>query len=238
MVNWKTKIQDSNPSKTTLYGGLSIDYILDYFSSVDHSDNGNDSFGIATIATHTRYESGAFQLLDTSADHRITFTLPEYTENHTITYPNESELGTSDEYLIKDAVQITTNKVVNATDNSITDDSIAAGDILASNGTKFIRKAMGTSLQVLRTNSGATNIEWASLENETVGKAVASGDNFSTVFNIAHGLGSPPSYTFIDCSSLSIPRTFAVDSTNIVVDFDSAPPSGTNNVVIYWRVIA
>ena len=49
---------------------------------------------------------------------------------------------------------------LNATDNTITDDSTAAGDLLKGNGSKFVRFAMGASLQVLRTNSGASDLEW------------------------------------------------------------------------------
>lgn len=131
-----------------------------------------------------------------------------------------------------------TNKTVNSTDNTITATSQATGDILKNNGTKFVRMARGTALQVLRTNSAATDLEFASLDSERTGKATASGNGTQPVFTIAHGLGALPSYAFVDCSSHSIARTWTVDSTNITVTFASAPPSGTNNVIIYWRVIA
>lgn len=121
MVAWKNKILSSNATSSSLYGGQSIDYILDYFSDVDLSTAGADTLGLGIIATHTRFKSGAFQLLDTSADHRITFTLPEYTENHTATFPSESALGTSDEIMFKDAVQIITNKTISASSNVISD---------------------------------------------------------------------------------------------------------------------
>jgi hypothetical protein len=131
-----------------------------------------------------------------------------------------------------------TNKTINAANNTITATSIAAGSILKANGTKYDSLARGTSLQVLRVNSGGTDIEYASLDSEITGKATASGNASTTVFNIAHGLGSTPGYAFVDCSSHTIARTWTVDGTNIVVTFASAPPSGTNNVIIYWRVIA
>lgn len=76
------------------------------------------------------------------------------------------------------------------------------------------------------------------LQSERTGKSTASGNGTTTVFTIAHGLGSTPSYVFVDCSSHAIARTFTVDGTNITVTFASAPSSGTNNVIIYWRVIA
>lgn len=133
--------------------------------------------------------------------------------------------------------QTLTNKTISATDNTITDASTAAGDLMVSNGTKFIRRAKGTGLQVLRTNSGATDLEWASLQSERVGKSQASGNASTTVFNIAHGLGSNPTYAFIVCSSITNTFTYTTDATNIVVTFTTAPASGTN-IVIYWQVIA
>jgi hypothetical protein len=99
-------------------------------------------------------------------------------------------------------------------------------------------KGSGTSLQVLRVNSGASALEWASLDSERTGKALANGNGSTTVFTIAHGLGATPGYAFVDCSSHAIARTWTVDGTNITVTFSSAPSSGTNNVIIYWRVIA
>lgn len=149
---------------------------------------------------------------------------------------------TADDTVTFDAFATTlTNKTINATNNTITDTSTAAGDIMASNGTKFVRKARGTALQVLRTNSGATDIEWASLDSERVGKSTASGNASTTVFTIAHGLGSTPTYTFISVGSSGsgvIAAKADSDSTNITVTFASAPSSGSNNVIIYWRVVA
>lgn len=54
-----------------------------------------------------------------------------------------------------------TNKTFNAVDNTLTVTSGAAGDLLVHNGTKFVRLAKGTALQVLRVNAGATALEWA-----------------------------------------------------------------------------
>lgn len=129
-----------------------------------------------------------------------------------------------------------TNKTINATNNTITDTSTAAGDILKSNGTKFARLARGTNNQVLASTS--TDIAWTSLNSENAGKATASGNGSTTVFNVAHGLGSTPSNAMIVCSSHTNTFTFTTTTTNIVVTFSTAPPSGTNNVVFYWRAVA
>jgi len=55
------------------------------------------------------------------------------------------------------------NKTISASSNTITDTSIAVGDIMKSNGTSFVRFGRGTSLQVLRTNTGGTDLEWATV---------------------------------------------------------------------------
>jgi hypothetical protein len=98
-----------------------------------------------------------------------------------------------------------------------------------------------TDLQVLRRNHAGSNWINASLDSERVGLSQANGNGSTTLFNIAHGLGSTPTYAFISVAqsgSAFIGTQYTVDSTNIAVTFASAPASGTNNVKIYWRVVA
>lgn len=151
-------------------------------------------------------------------------------------------LLTANDQVTCDAFPTTlTSKTVNITNNTITATTQALGDIIANDGSKFIRKPRGTSLQVLRVNSAGTDIEYASLDSERVGKSTASGNASTTVFNIAHGLGSNPTYAFISVAqsgSAFIGTQYTTDATNIIVTFASAPASGTNNVIIYWRVVA
>lgn len=148
-------------------------------------------------------------------------------------------LLTADDTSVTEAfTQTLTNKTISASGNTITDTNTAAGDILKSDGTKFVRLARGSSNQVLATNAGGTDVAWSSLDNERVGKSTAGGNGSTTVFNVAHGLGSNPTYTFASCSSLTTAFTYTTDSTNIVVTFASAPASGASNVTIYWQVVA
>lgn len=55
------------------------------------------------------------------------------------------------------------NKNINVSNNTITATSIATGDILKSSGSSFTRFARGSALQVLRVNSGGTDLEWATI---------------------------------------------------------------------------
>lgn len=131
-----------------------------------------------------------------------------------------------------------TNKTINATNNTITDTSTATGDILKSNGTKFVRLARGAANTVLAVNSGGTDLAWSSLDSENVGTATASGDGTTKTFNVAHSIGAVPSVAFIICSSLVNTFTFTYDATNIIVVFTAAPGSGTNNIIFSWSAIA
>ena len=74
--------------------------------------------------------------------------------------------------------------------------------------------------------------------SERTGKAVASGNGSTVLFNIAHGLGTTPSNAMISVAKPAIITTYTIDSTNIAVTFASAPASASNNVEIHWRVIA
>ena len=152
--------------------------------------------------------------------------------NRNITLP---ALGADDVMDTVAATATLTNKTMVAASNTITDTSAAVGDLFKHNGTRFVRMARGTSLQVLRTNSGATDLEFASLDNERIGKSTAA--NGATTYNIAHGLGATPTYAWAQCSSHTTTFTYTVTSTNIVVVFTST--TGTpSTVTIYWRVVA
>ena len=128
------------------------------------------------------------------------------------------------------------NKTINATNNTITDTSTALGDLLMSNGTKFVRLARGSTNQVLQ--STATTLQWASLTSENTGIATASGTGSATAFTIAHSIGSTPTVYHANCISHQVTETVTADATNLTVTLSSAPASGTNNVKIYWRAIA
>jgi hypothetical protein len=212
---------------TTHFGGVDVNKFSDYLGGTDIG--ASETVDIATL---TAFRDSKFSLRNPANTFSYIFAPSAITTaNRTVTLP----LLTGNDQFTMDAFATTiTNKTINATNNTITDSSTAAGDVMVSNGTKFVRKARGTSLQVLRTNSGGTDIEWGSLDSERVGKSTAASG--SSVYTIAHGLGSNPTYAFVDCSSHTTARTFTTDSTNITVTFASTISSGT--VTIYWRVVA
>lgn len=129
------------------------------------------------------------------------------------------------------------NAGINATNNTITDTSTVAGDLLKSNGTKFVRLARGTALQVLQTNSGATDVAWATISQVKSGTASKNGG--STSVTIAHGMSSTPTVAHVEPTSTDAFGSFTtvVDATNITLTYVFAPPSGTGNLTYFWTAI-
>jgi hypothetical protein len=68
------------------------------------------------------------------------------------------------------------------------------------------------------------------------GKSTFSGDGSTKTFTIAHSLVSTPSKVLVTAGSDAAKGDFYVtaDATNITVTYATAPPSGTNNVVLNW----
>lgn len=134
------------------------------------------------------------------------------------------------------SAQTFTTKTIETDNNTIKHSTTNnSGDLMVNTGSKFDRFARGTSLQVYRINSGGTAGEFASLNSENAGTALASGNGSTTTFNIAHGLGSTPYQAMIQCSTHTNTFTYSYDATNITVVFGTAPGSGTNNVKFQWR---
>jgi parallel beta-helix repeat protein len=71
---------------------------------------------------------------------------------------------------------------------------------------------------------------------ENGGVATFSGDGSTKTFTIAHGLASTPTKVLVTAGSDAAKGDFYVtaDATNITVTYATAPPSGTNNVVLNW----
>jgi trimeric autotransporter adhesin len=199
----------------------------------------------ATIKAGAQTGAVNFTFPVTSSDTITTNAATETLTNKTLTTPNISSitntgtltLPTSTDTLVgRTTTDTITNKTIVAASNTITDTSAAQGDVLVHNGTKFVRLGKGSTNQVLQ--SGPITVAWATFNAENCGIATGSGNGSTTVFNVAHSLGSVPSNAMIICSSHTITFTYTTDSTNIIVTFTTAPGSGTNNVIFHWRAVA
>jgi len=72
---------------------------------------------------------------------------------------------------------------------------------------------------------------------ENSGVATFSGDGVTTSFSWAHGLVTTPSKILVTPKSADASGDFYVtaDATNITITYITAPPAGTDNVVIAWE---
>jgi len=71
-------------------------------------------------------------------------------------------------------------------------------------------------------------------------KATFNGNGSNTTFTIPHGLGATPLFVNVTPGSNDAKGNFYVtaDANNIMVTYAAAPPSGSNNVVLWWEAEA
>lgn len=81
----------------------------------------------------------------------------------------------------------------------------------------------------VRSNRGYTT--------ENSGTVSFSGDDLATTFDIPHGLESTPNSVSITPKSEDAIADHYVtaDATNITINYDAAPPSGSDNLVFWWE---
>lgn len=97
--------------------------------------------------------------------------------------------------------QTLTNKTLNTTDNTITATSQALGDLLKNDGSKFVRFAKGSGLQVLRTNTGATDLEWVTPPWSVISPAALTSVDDT---NVTITLGGTPSTALLQAASITL----------------------------------
>jgi len=91
-------------------------------------------------------------------------------------------------------------------------------------------------VSVSDTGSNNRFIECYGYRTVNSGVATFSGDGTTTTFNIEHGLASAPSKYVVSplTPDADASRTITVDSTYITITFDTAPPSGADNLKFGW----
>jgi len=72
------------------------------------------------------------------------------------------------------------------------------------------------------------------------GQASFDGDGSQTSFTVSHGFGSQPGTWQVTANSNDTTAIASVtaNASNLTVNFDSAPPTGTGNVIFTWEVSA
>jgi hypothetical protein len=116
-------------------------------------------------------------------------------------------------------------------DNAIRTDS-------AANSTKIIENEFKTVTTPISNNGTNTVIKRnIGYVTENSGTATFSGDGSTTTFTIAHGLAGTPKSWRVEAGSADAKgdKYVTAGATNLTVTFATAPPSGTNNVVLVWQ---
>jgi hypothetical protein len=92
---------------------------------------------------------------------------------------------------------------------------------------KLLTTASPTLLRVIDERKGAV----------TSGLATFSGNASTKIFSIAHGCFAAPAYATALPNTADALGSFVitVDATNVIITYSVAPPSGTNNVKLYWK---
>ena len=94
----------------------------------------------------------------------------------------------------------------------------------------------GTQLYLNHAQIQGSNVRVITPFSVKSGKATFSGDGSTTQFKIPHGLAAAPSKVLVTPGSSDARGAFhaTADATYIYVNYATAPPAGTNNVVLYW----
>jgi hypothetical protein len=110
---------------------------------------------------------------------------------------------------------------------TVTDNIIVGNEVSQNIGTPMISGVSATT-NIIKNNNGYLT--------ENSGTATFSGNGSQTTFTIAHGLAGTPKVAVVTAGSSDAKGDFYVtyDATNIYVTYATAPPSGTNNVVLRW----
>jgi hypothetical protein len=116
MVNWKKTIVDPQASSVQIFGGDVINGLTQYHSNVDLA--AGDPLGEVQIATKTTFGSGKLYLFDTGGDHSLQFSMPNFSENKTLSVP--STMATNDDLLMRTTVQTITGKNIDGLTNTFT----------------------------------------------------------------------------------------------------------------------
>jgi len=94
----------------------------------------------------------------------------------------------------------------------------------------------GAFMYLSNAQINGTNVRIISPSSIQSGKATFSGDGTTKQFRIAHTLSLTPSKVLVTPGSNDAIGTFYVTADNayIYVNYETAPPPGTGNIVLYW----
>lgn len=172
------------------------------------------------------FGSGFFRILNPARTFSYAFVGSAIGANRNVTIP----LLTASDIMVTAAfAQTLTNKTVNATDNTITDTSTATGDVLKSNGTKFVRLARGTAHQILAVNAGGTDLAYTNPIPTTYDYVISK---ISTTYYATKSGELVPKYSGTDLVTVCDSAATDLGATGGVIAFAANTTFTTANAAI------
>ncbi len=102
---------------------------------------------------------------------------------------------------------------------------------------KILGISVGNATGSVYVSGVHTVVDVIGYANKNSGTATFSGDGSTTQFTIAHGLVAEPNKVTVTPATSDAAGDFYItkDATNIYVNYNTAPASGTDNVVLLWE---
>jgi WD40 repeat protein len=96
----------------------------------------------------------------------------------------------------------------------------------------------GTELAVTDNGGGSVTVDFDAVAIDEMGQATFSGDGTTEQFTISHSLGTTPNSWMVHPTTDdgSTPSHTTADSSHLTVNFDTPPPSGTENIVLNYII--
>lgn len=131
-------------------------------------------------------------------------------------------------------------------DGVVTVDAETTADTInvSEDGTQVLQDVddvnFGTALGVTDDGDGSVTVNLEGEHIDEMDQVTLSGDGSTKQFTISHGLGTVPSSFIVHAGSddAAVPSHTTADSNQLTVNYDAAPPSGTDNIVLNYVIQA
>jgi len=138
------------------------------------------------------------------------------------------------------AIRLVTNCDDNLIENNFCHGDIGYGIVIATSdcdNNRILRNFLEAVTKLSDGGTGTIIKENIGYLTENGGTATFSGDGTTKTFTIPHGLAATPTVVKLEAKTADAAgdKYWTADATNITVTFLTAPPSGTNNVVLSWK---
>ena len=159
----------NSPGDATHFAGDDYDILAQYHEDVDLS-----ATYPSRVATNTEFRDNRLRILNPLRTKSIRLRTLNFTEDFNLTIPL---MEADDDLVLLALIQEIYNKKISLSENDITDAAITLGDMIKSDGTKFVRFPVGLPGQIPTVNEAGLDWVWA----DPVASEGGGGGEFSGV---------------------------------------------------------